>query len=100
MKFIRKVVDRLVTMLCFIPIILFFVFVFMCPVAFCQMAGNGIVFIQSLSLDDPTYEELCNFVASDSTDSNKYSVSNYNCEDFSEDVILNARAKGYKAGFV
>ena len=54
----------------------------------------------SENLRNPTYQEMCEFIYNDPTDSNTYDYNSYVCEDFSKDVIENARNKGYKAGFV
>jgi len=49
---------------------------------------------------NPTYQEMVDFVAQDTTDSNTYSWSNYTCENFAHDVIEHAKNKGYQAGYV
>lgn len=46
------------------------------------------------ALRDPTYAEMLEFIAWDTTDSNEY-TSSYRCEEFSLDVKLNAIAYGY-----
>ena len=48
---------------------------------------------------NPTYQEMISFINEDMTESNAYTWS-YVCEDFSMDVIRNARSKGFRAGFV
>jgi len=46
------------------------------------------------ALRDPTYAEMLEFIAWDTTDSNEY-TSSYQCEEFSLDMKLNAIAYGY-----
>jgi len=52
------------------------------------------------SIKNPTYNELSQFVLEDTTDSNQYQYYTYVCEDFSRDVIHNAKEKGIRAGMV
>jgi len=49
--------------------------------------------------ENPTHQEMMDFIYEDRTELNVYTWS-YICEDFSMDVIRNARSKGYRAGFV
>jgi len=56
-------------------------------------AGTG------YNIRDPTYQEMLNFIALDSTDENEYS-ENYTCFHFTADVKNHAFQAGYKCGFV
>lgn len=56
--------------------------------------------IQYPNLHNPTYQEMCTFIYTDTTDSNEYDWNHYTCEDYSRDVTDNARKAGYKSGFV
>lgn len=80
------------------------IFVLLCfvvsPVTIVDVGLHGAMFVRNLALQDPTYNELCTFVANDYTDTNEYMRVSYNCEDFTNDVVKNARAQGYKAGHV
>jgi len=69
--------------------------------------GEEIGYVQGLvdgtgsgySIRDPTYQEMTDFISSDTTDKNTYST-NYVCHDFSADVKNNAFLEGYRCGFV
>jgi hypothetical protein len=52
------------------------------------------------NLHDPTYTEVINFLARDSTDSNTYSLSSYTCAYFSKDVNNNAEKQGIRCAYV
>ena len=53
-----------------------------------------------VSLHNPTYNELIEFLARDTTDSKPYIEGEYVCSDFSAEVNNNAEAKGIRAAFV
>jgi len=69
-----------------------------------SMFGVGCVFVFFQSLvfgwNNPTYSEMCDFIYTDTTDLNVYDSFSYVCEDFSKDIIENARCVGIKSGFV
>ena len=48
---------------------------------------------------DPTFAEMATFVFTDNVNFNRY-TDDYVCAHFSRDLISNARAKGYRAGYV
>jgi predicted nucleic acid binding AN1-type Zn finger protein len=52
------------------------------------------------TLHDPTYSEVLNFLAGDSTDSNKYNNLSYTCAYFSTDVNNNAERQGIRCAYV
>ena len=49
---------------------------------------------------DPTYQEVKDFLAADTTNLNDYVVNNYVCEDFSFDVRLHAMQQEIRCAFV
>jgi hypothetical protein len=51
-------------------------------------------------LKDPTYQEMKSFINSDKTDLKLYDRTNYNCSDFSADVILNAAKQKIRCAYV
>jgi len=57
---------------------------------FSTVAGN---------YQNPTYQEMVEFIHQDTTDGNQYTVV-YVCDNFAKDVIHNARDKGMRAGYV
>lgn len=56
--------------------------------------GYGYIF------KDPTYQEMKSFIAADRTDLKLYDRNNYNCSDFSADVILNAAKQKIRCAYV
>ena len=51
-------------------------------------------------LRNPTYNEVMEFIASDSTDKNQYCEENYTCADFAADLKSKALEAGYNCGYV
>jgi hypothetical protein len=49
---------------------------------------------------NPTYMEAIIFITQDSTDQNQYILPTYKCTHFTEDFVTNARAAGWRAGYV
>lgn len=62
-------------------------------------AGLGLLTQKMVFLENPTFDEMCKFIENDKTNLNHYSYS-YVCEDFSKDVIRNAKMQGIKIGYV
>ncbi len=62
--------------------------------------GHHIKLIDNPNATDPTYQELIDFIASDSTDQKRYEKGVYVCSDYAEDVHNNAEAAGIKAAWV
>jgi hypothetical protein len=54
----------------------------------------------NVSLHDPTYRELLDFIARDPTDKEKYDATDFNCVDFSAMLDNNAEKAGIRAAFV
>lgn len=52
------------------------------------------------SIKDPTYEKMMSFILQDQTNYNTYSFTDYVCEDFSNDVVANAKEQKIRAGIV
>ncbi len=52
------------------------------------------------ALRDPTYQEVKDFLAADTTDLNTYALYGYVCEDFSFDVRLHAMQQKIRCAFV
>ena len=53
-----------------------------------------------VELRNPTHEEMREFLARDETDANPYVAGEYNCVDFSAQLINNAKANGIRAAYV
>jgi len=53
-----------------------------------------------ISIKNPTYSQMEQFILEDTTDSNQYVFYSYVCEDFSRDIIENAKDKGIRAAMV
>lgn len=51
-------------------------------------------------LEKCTYSEVETFMDNDTTDQNEYDVDDYNCLNFTCDVVKNANSQGIKASFV
>ena len=49
---------------------------------------------------DPTYQELMDFLAADTTDANDYDLDSYVCSDFSADVKAHAMQQKFRCAFV
>ena len=62
--------------------------------------GHHIKLIDNPNATDPTYQELINFIAADSTDQKRYEKGVYVCSDYAEDIHNNAEAAGIKAAWV
>lgn len=60
--------------------------------------GAGLLF--SHGLHDPTYTEMTAFIDEDLTNFNGFNNDTYTCYQYSRDVILHARERGIKAGYV
>ena len=54
----------------------------------------------SFIANDVTYQEVLDFLAEDTTDSNTYDAINYNCFNFTADVISHALERNIWCGFV
>jgi hypothetical protein len=49
---------------------------------------------------DPSFKEMMSFLQADRTDSKTYNRDNYNCVDFSAEVIANAARQKIRCGFI
>jgi len=52
------------------------------------------------TLLDPTFGQVMTFLSEDNTDEHKYDVDNYNCVEFSNQLIFNATKAGLNAYYV
>lgn len=55
---------------------------------------------QSVTLKNPTFQELRNFVLNDPTHNHPFITNDYECRNFATDMINNAFRQGWLAGFV
>lgn len=55
---------------------------------------------QTITLKNPTFQELKDFILSDPTSRNKYVLNQYECRHFATDVNNNAEAEGLRSAFV
>ena len=62
--------------------------------------GHLIKLINNPQANDPTWQELKNFLEQDETDTYLYSTSTFVCADFAEMLHNNAEAAGIRAAFV
>ena len=53
-----------------------------------------------IELSTPTHKEMWEFLAHDDTDANPHVVGEYECVDFSAQLINNAKANGIRAAYV
>lgn len=63
-------------------------------------AGYADALEREVTLRDPTYQELKEFLAQDETNFNDYISQEYVCVDFAADLNNNAEAAGIRAAFV
>lgn len=61
---------------------------------------DRLTLIENKNAENPTYDELIEFLEDDKTDENHYCSPDYTCGDFAEDVHNSAEIKGIKAGIV
>lgn len=54
---------------------------------------------QIITLKDPTFKELRDFILRDTTSRNKYVLNVYECRHFASEVDNNAQAAGWRCGF-
>jgi len=55
---------------------------------------------QTITLKNPTFRELRDFILKDPTNRNKFVLNQYECRHFATDVDNNAEAKGLRCAFV
>ena len=55
---------------------------------------------QSITLKNPTFQELKDFILKDPTNRNKFVLNQYECRHFATDVNNNAEAEGLRSAFV
>lgn len=65
-------------------------------------SGNvpQIILINQASAENPTWEELLDFLKEDKTDENPYVSGKYECGNFAQDLHNNAEGKGIRAALV
>ncbi len=89
-----------------IPTILFFFTKHFFPslIAFMMILGLSSGYINETlsdkSIKNPSYDEMMKFIRNDKTDTNTYVFDSYVCEDFSEDVVENAKKNKIRAALV
>ena len=66
----------------------------------CGADGDPIILINNPAAIDPTFEELIDFIQTDTTDLKPYIDDVYVCADYAEDIHNNAEAAGIRAGWV
>jgi hypothetical protein len=66
----------------------------------CLLVTLSATFASSVSLRNPTYVEVQQFVASDKTCGNPYVEGSYTCANFAGDFRHNALSAGYECGYV
>jgi hypothetical protein len=64
-----------------------------------RLEGYETALTREVSLRNPTYEELRDFLAQDKTNLNAYVPGKYVCVDFAADLNNNAEAAGIRAGY-
>lgn len=57
-------------------------------------------FFSNRDIKNPTYNEMIKFIENDTTDEKKYHRDYYNCLDFTNDVLENAKKQNIRVGFV
>ena len=55
---------------------------------------------QTITLKNPTFQELKDFILRDPTSRNQFVLSQYECRNFATEVDNNAEAEGLRCGFV
>lgn len=55
---------------------------------------------QSITLKNPTFQELKDFILKDPTNRNKFVLNQYECRHFATEVNNNAEAEGLRSAFV
>ena len=55
---------------------------------------------QVITVKNPTFQELRNFILKDPTSRNQFVLNQYECRHFATEVDNNAEAKGLRCGFV
>lgn len=62
--------------------------------------GPSLGLVSDSNIKDPTYDEMVQFITEDSTNYNAYIPGSYVCEDFSQDVVANAKEQNIRAAVV
>jgi hypothetical protein len=62
--------------------------------------GHTITFAHNSSAVDPTYNQVIDFLKSDTTDQTSYDLNSFVCADYAEQVQHHAEAAGYRCGWV
>jgi len=65
-----------------------------CPESAVSSAGSGV------TLKNPTFHELRDFILTDPTSRNKFVLNQYECRHFATDVNNNADAEGLRCAFI
>jgi len=61
--------------------------------------GEHPVLMENSSAQDPSYQELLNFLKEDDTVKSKYVSPNFTCADFAQEMQNNAESQGIRCGF-
>lgn len=64
-----------------------------------SIRGN-FALVSTVGANNPTYEELVDFIREDKTNEKPYKAREYNCMNYATDVHNNAEASGIRAGYV
>ena len=65
-----------------------------------EATGDNVSSNQTITLKNPTFEELKKFVLADTTHRHPFVPNEYECRNFATDMVNNAVREGLMAGFV